>query len=435
MMDRPTPAPFTPRATCTRCLRPVALCWCPHLVSLPTRTRVVLLQHPREREVAIGTARMASLCLPNSELHVGVDWGDSAALRRALSDPARPAALLYPGDGAVDIVAHPPDGAVTLVVVDGTWSLTRKLVARNPVLAALPRYAFTPPAPSEYRIRREPTESFVSTLEALVHVLGALEGDPERFRAMLAPFRAMIDAQIACEVTQRNHRGRRPRPPRPPRPRALSALHDRAADVVCVIGEASAWPRRPADRAAPWPEELIQWAAHRPATGERFEALIAPEHPLAPGTAAQTGLDEGDLLRGEARADALARWRAFVRDTDVVCSWGVFGTTLLEAAGGFLPATRVDLRRVARAEANGNVGSPGAYLSRLGGSADGLAALACGRAGQRLAHIAALARHLADQTAVSSASAAATPARTAASMLREGCDDLTQSPAENRLST
>lgn len=393
-MDRPAPA-FTPRATCARCLRPVAFCWCPHLVSLATRTRVVLLQHPREREVAIGTARMASLCLPNSELHVGVDWGASAALARALSDPARPAALLYPGDGAIDIVAHPPDGPVTLVVVDGTWSLTRKLVARNPVLAALPRYAFTPPAPSEYRIRREPAEAFVSTLEALVHVLGALERDPERFRAMLAPFRAMIDAQIACEDAQHHHRGRRPRPPKPPRAPAPSALRDRAGDLVCVIGEASAWPRRTPTGDAPFPEELIQWVAHRPSTGETFEALVRPHHPLAPGTAAQTGLDESDLRRAEPRAEALARWRAFVRDADLVCSWGVFGTTLLEAAGGFLPAERFDLRRLARAAVNGNVGSPGDHLARLGGSPDEVAPLGRGRAGRRLGHIVAVARRLA----------------------------------------
>ncbi len=397
-MHRPlpeAPMPFTPRATCSRCLRPVAFCWCPHLVSLDTRTRVVLLQHPREREVAIGTARMASLCLTNSELHVGIDWSSSTALARALSDPDRPAALLYPGEGAIDIVELPPSGPITLVVVDGTWSLTRKLVARNPVLASLPRYAFRPPAPSEYRIRREPSESFVSTLEALVHVLGALEPDPDRFLAMLAPFRAMIDAQIACEATQANHRGRRPRPPKPPSPRALSPLHDRAPDVVCVIGEASSWPRPRGGEAPAWPEEIIQWVAHRPSTGETFEALIAPEHPLAPGTAAQTGLSADDVLHGEPRAHALQRWRAFVRDTDVICSWGVFGTGLLEAAGAWLPAERVDLRRVARAEANGNVGSAGEYLKRLGASLEGIEPIGRGRAGERLGRIAAVARHLA----------------------------------------
>ncbi len=224
------------RDTCHACRRPLSHCWCGLLPSIETRTRVVLLQHPRERDVAIGTARMATLCLPNSELHVGVDWGDVPALDRALSDPARPAALLYPGDDAADLFTAPPPGPITLVVVDGTWTLTRKVVRTNPRLAALPRYAFNPPSPSDYRIRREPRAACVSTIEALSYALGALEGDPERFAAMLVPFRAMIDAQIAAESSQHRGRERRPRGPRPERPTPTSP---------CAGARSCAWRRRP----------------------------------------------------------------------------------------------------------------------------------------------------------------------------------------------
>ncbi|MBZ0236419.1 MAG: DTW domain-containing protein [Deltaproteobacteria bacterium] len=66
------------RERCLRCRRPLAVCYCDALPRIETRTRVVILQHPRERDMPIGTARMASLCLPGSELHVGVDWGASA---------------------------------------------------------------------------------------------------------------------------------------------------------------------------------------------------------------------------------------------------------------------------------------------------------------------------------------------------------------------
>jgi DTW domain-containing protein YfiP len=64
--------PAAHRAICARCRRPESVCYCAHLVSLPTRTRVLLLQHPRERHVPIGTARLAHLCLPGSELSLGV---------------------------------------------------------------------------------------------------------------------------------------------------------------------------------------------------------------------------------------------------------------------------------------------------------------------------------------------------------------------------
>ncbi len=355
----------------------------------------MLLQHPRERNLAIGTARMASLCLPQSELHVGVDWSGSDALASALGDPLRPPALLYPGEGAIDIGAHPPPGPITLIVVDGTWHHARKLVRINPVLAALPRYSFTPTAPSEYRIRKEPQPSFVSTLEALAHVLGVLEGDPERFRAMLTPFRAMIDAQIACERAEQNHRGRAPRGPRPERPDERSVLRARVDDLVCVIAEANAWRRRGVARADVWPDELVQWIAHRPSTGETFESVLAPRHPIGPGTVVQTGIPQEALATGDLPARMRERWRAFVRDTDVVCSWGEYGTRLMESEGGFLPATRIDLRAIARRDSKGKPGTPGEYLARAGRGIDASSVIGTGRAGARLAQITAVARYFA----------------------------------------
>ncbi|RPI67076.1 MAG: NAD-dependent epimerase/dehydratase family protein, partial [Ignavibacteriae bacterium] len=81
-------------------------------------TRVVILQHPREKDMPIGTARMAALCLPQARLHVGVDWDGRHVLRDATSAPARPAILLWPGPGARDILTEPPAGPVTLIVVD-----------------------------------------------------------------------------------------------------------------------------------------------------------------------------------------------------------------------------------------------------------------------------------------------------------------------------
>jgi len=160
-------------------------------------TKVVLLQHPRERDVPIGTARMASLCLCNAELHVGLHWSGSRVLARALSNPERPAVLLYPGAKAMDVVATPPRVPVTLIVVDGTWSNTKKVLRENPELAALARYALAPTSPSEYRIRSEPKAGYVSTIEAVAQVLAAWEPDGERFQALLRPFRAMVEGQIA----------------------------------------------------------------------------------------------------------------------------------------------------------------------------------------------------------------------------------------------
>ncbi len=389
----PGAAVFEPRLVCARCRRPQAVCYCAHIAPIPTATRVVLLQHPRERDVPIGTARMASLCLPNSELHVGVRWQGSQALARALSDPTRPAALLYPGDArvpAIDVVASPPKGPVTLIVIDGTWSLARKVVRENPELQALPRFAFTPRAPSEYRIRREPHEAYVSTIEALVYVLGALEGDPERFLAMLAPFRAMVDTQLRCAETLRGARVRHKKPAAVG-PRVPMLFRERANDLVCVVGEANAWPYRSSERGDGHPDELVQWAAYRPSTGETFDAIARPRYPLAPSTPRHIRLEERALMEGGTLDELHAAWRAFVKDTDVVCSWGRYATRILAASGGFLPKTRIDLRHVGRQLLKGRVGTIEEFLERIEAHAG--PDLARGRAGQRAAQIRAVAAH------------------------------------------
>ena len=399
-MRRSLPEDFEPRSVCERCERPTRVCWCAHLTSIETKTRVVLLQHPREEDMAIGTARMASLCLPNSELHVGVRFGDSPELARALSDPARPAALLYPSDGAIDVLTDPPRGPITLVVVDGTWWQARKLVRSNPELAALPRYAFRAPTPSEYRIRREPDEAYVSTIEALVHVLGVLEGDPARMQALLVPFRAMIDAQIEFATTIRGARVRHNKGPLPPkRTRIPAMLGEKRESIVCVTGEANAWPYRSRELRTSHREELVHWVAHRPATGETLDVIVRPRNPLAPSTPPHVGLDAAALEGGVSVDELIERWRAFVREDDVVCSWGhyaigIFGTASPDAAT-LLPRTRLDLRQVSRVLMRGRVGTMESVLEKLG-LAPSLPPLGRGRAGLRAAQLTRIAEHLGD---------------------------------------
>lgn len=406
MPPAPAPEPVdgaaSPRGRCWTCFRPETHCYCALVPKLATRTRVVVLQHPRERDTAIGTARMASLCLEGAELHVGVRWEGTSALASALGDPARPPILLWPGVGARDLAQEPPEGPVTLVVVDGTWWQAKALVRDNPTLATLPRYTFVPPRPSDYRIRKEPSLECVSTVEATAHALGLLEGDPARFEAMLVPFRALVDRQIASRDTHQAGRERKGRsgareharlgPPR--------VLAERPRDVVCVFGESDVRPyaaRRSGDDA---PAPLVHWIAHRPFTGETFEAFARPPTPLHPGTCAHVGLDAARIEGAPPVAALLDAWRAWLRDADVLVHWGTFGTSALVRAGGALPEPRVDLRAVLR-------GASGARFAGLDdvAAADPLPGepghVGEGRAGRRLARLVALVRRLVERPGIS----------------------------------
>ncbi len=331
---------------------------------------------------------MASLCLPNSELHVGTFWGDSRALLSAIGDPDRPAALLYPGDDATDVLRDPPKGPITLVVVDGTWWQTRKVVRQNPVLAALPRYAFLPKSPGEYRIRKEPAEGCVSTIEALAYVLGALEGDVQRFRALLDPFRAMVAMQVDFATTVRNRRGGRRRAPRPIKMRLPDELVNRHDDVVCVVAEAKAWPYRFVDRRKAEPDELVHWVAHRVSTGETFESVVRPTTSLTPNVETQIGLSASVLHAGESMDQLTERWRRFVREGDLIASWGFYAPALFGAQVAPLPEARLDVRQCAIGWLGRKVGTVEALAAELGAPPSRLAQ---GRGGSRLAALVAIA--------------------------------------------
>jgi hypothetical protein len=158
-----------------------------------------------------------------------------------------------------------------------------------------------------------------------------------------------------------------------------------------VAAEANAWPRGDDGSPAPWRAELVQWVACRVETGEAMECLVAPRVPCAPGVAVQTGLTLDALAAGVTVDAMLARWRSFVREDDLVCTWGDFATALFEAAGGTFAAPPTDLRRLLRAEWRGNVGSPRACRERLGAEAV-TGRLGMGRAGERLGDLVAIAR-------------------------------------------
>ena len=331
------------REVCWRCRRPQRVCWCDEVRPVHSQTHVVFVQHPRETKVPVSTCRMAHLSLPNSELHVGLS---------AVGNPRREAlcaeadvAVLFPTADATDV------GAIerplkTLVVVDGTWSNAKKVVERCPLLSRLPRVSFRPERPGAYRIRKEPAEHCLSTIEAVSYVLDRLEAAPGKFSQLLGVFDAMVERQlefIGSSDRQSRHRFSRRRNSVPFDP--LAAMRADRDRLVTVFGEANAWPPERVDRPADDVAELVQLVAHRPSTGERFGSLLAPARPLGPTVAFHLGVETAALLGAPDRGAVLSQWRHFGREGDVLVGWGPFCRALLTAEGQ-APERFINLRGV-----------------------------------------------------------------------------------------
>lgn len=197
------------RETCYRCFWPKALCWCPTIQPMETRTKFVFLMHPKEfKKEKASTGRLTHLCLADSVIHMGIGFDEHEEVQALINDPRNFPALVYPGLGARNLSSGeltPTDlGGRWLVVflLDGTWSCARKMLRLSPSLQRLPRIMFTPVGRSRYVIKQQPQDGCLSTLEATHELLLALERSgldqyplPEQ---MLGLFDRMQEFQIKC---------------------------------------------------------------------------------------------------------------------------------------------------------------------------------------------------------------------------------------------
>ncbi len=333
----------------------------------------------------IGTARMTHLGLANSELHVGADL-DLHPRVQALTDDPRGTVLLFPDDHAVEPWALPDGPPSTLVVLDGTWIQARKMLARSTRLQRLPRVAFTPAAPGAYRIRREPAAHCLATVEAVVQVLARLEDDRERFLPLLHAFEHMVEQQLHYKATRPNPYFHAPRVRPSERQRLRAMLAKRRDGLVVVHGEANAHALETRVSGDP---ELLQLVAERLATGERYEALLAPRRPLAPSVPMHLELAADRFVGAEGVACALRRLDRFLRPGDQLCTWGRFTPDLLRAEGFVVPAT-INLRDVAARALARSPGGPEQAASALACAGAARAPWTEGRAGRRLAALATI---------------------------------------------
>ena len=193
-----TPAFQTKRLACATCLRPQSACICQWITPVTHAVEVLVLQHPLEVDNAKGSARLLHLSLPHSRLVTGEVFDLPALLTapikpQAAASSPKHAILLYPDtpqDKALGLPAPPmlapallhDPSRLRLIVLDGTWRKSRKMLYRNPLLQQLPRLSLRDMPAWHYLIRKAHRPDQLSTLEATCGALAQLDGSAERFQ-------------------------------------------------------------------------------------------------------------------------------------------------------------------------------------------------------------------------------------------------------------
>ena len=204
------------RLRCATCLRAQSACICQWITPLAHRVEVLILQHPMEVANAKGSARLLHLSLPHSRMLTGEVFDEQALLGAPLEpegatqaglQDARHNILLYPDspeDRALNLPAPPvlapgllrDPSRLRLIVLDGTWRKSRKMLYLNPLLQQLPRLSLQDMPASNYRIRKAHRADQLSTLEATCAALMQLERRVEPFQALLRAFDGFVEQQL-----------------------------------------------------------------------------------------------------------------------------------------------------------------------------------------------------------------------------------------------
>lgn len=290
------------------------------------RTLVWILQHRRERFHPFNTARIVARSLRRCRLLVDHNAALGIQFDRCELSPS--AGLLYPGDDSTLLTQLAPcDLPDQLVILDGTWHHAKALFREIPKLHTLPRYRLEPSSPGNYRIRREPNQHALSTLEATVAALRAIEPETASLEDLVGVFEKMVDDQLARTSTNWRNNARRTVGARNI-PRAL--LGD-LRNIVVAYGEREPGSRqsgRPASQSKPMP---VVWHAKRLGTGETFECVIESpslddeqflQHLRLPSSIAELAVSPTEFRN---------RWQSFLRTDDSVVTYHASTAALLQS--------------------------------------------------------------------------------------------------------
>lgn len=166
---------------------------CDLAAPLPSRHRLLVLQHPQESRQPLSSTPLIPLVLERATVAVGLSWpnlkkalggddnaaaarwgvlylGKKGALPPAGPEAKTPLAFVDKHGGPAPMVAL--DG---IVLIDGTWSQARAIWWRNPWLTKLKRLVLAPGRTSRYGdLRLAARAEGLSTLEAAAETLRAL---------------------------------------------------------------------------------------------------------------------------------------------------------------------------------------------------------------------------------------------------------------------
>ena len=201
------------REKCYECYRPKSSCMCEYFEHIETETKFIILMHPKEfKKVKNNTGHFTHKSLTNSELFIGIDFSNHRRINEIID--THESYILFPSENAVDLTYTNPKKSkkpLAIFLIDSTWACTKKIFTQSENLSSLMHMSFTTDKKSEYEIKVQPEENYLSTIESTLVVLELLNKhsieqiNNNLLSGFLRPFKKMIEYQKKLIANPQSH--------------------------------------------------------------------------------------------------------------------------------------------------------------------------------------------------------------------------------------
>ena len=270
-----------------------------------------------------------------------------------------------------------------LVIIDGTWSQAKTMVRDLEQLHSLPHFKLAPTQPGQYRIRLEPDDTSLSTVEAAVEALREIEPETDGLDLLLNAFETMVQQQLDHPKVGCDHYSGGPK--------SGSTINTPAQllgsldSIVVVYGEA-AYRDHDGEVCGRDVRQPVVWVAKKLGSGETFSCRIKSEVPLTESFLSHLELEGSDFESAVSLFEFEKAWKSFLREDETVVGYSQGLLSLLNCVDSFpkkfLTLKSINLKAAGVAHPFGKSLDPKGALSEVD---PGL-----GRAGKRLANTIAL---------------------------------------------
>lgn len=172
------------RALCPACERPEKVCLCQWLQQINNKFPITVLRHKSEAGHALNTVNILKKSLRRILVVDGEIFDENIIPENSF--------LIYPSEDAAPLENVNIPESAQLILLDGSWKKTRKILYLNPWLLKLPKISL-PLQNSRYYLRKQKDRGF-STLEAVYTALSELDKQ-QNYKALLTCLDKMMEQQ------------------------------------------------------------------------------------------------------------------------------------------------------------------------------------------------------------------------------------------------